>query len=122
MHYLSLLMSMRKKLADKEGERRKFTAVFVRLGKKAGYTGYSVETILLSKITDMETGEQVTDHLWFTFTKGFQLVGLTEGDILEFEARVKSYRKGYVNKSLSIQREKQDYKLSNPTKIKRVNG
>jgi hypothetical protein len=50
------------------------------------------------------------------------LFGLTEGDMLEFEARVKSYRKGYVNKNLSIHQEKQDYKLSHPTKIKRVIG
>lgn len=113
---------MRKKLANKEGERKKFTAVFIRLGKKAGYTGYSVETILLSNVTDVETGELVTDHLWFTFTKGFQIFGLAEGDILEFEARVKPYRKGYVNKSLAIDKEKFDYKLSNPTKIKCVMG
>lgn len=113
---------MRKKLADNEGERKKFTAVFVRLGKKTGYTGYSIETILLSKVTDVVTGELVTDHLWFTFTKGFQLFGLKEGDVLEFEARVKSYTKGYVHKSLSIKREKRDYKLSNPTKIKRMIG
>lgn len=113
---------MRTKLASKEGERRKFTAVFVRLGKKAGYTGYSVETILLSKVTDRETGEVVTDHVWFTFTKGFQLFGLTAGDVLEFEARVTSYRKGYVNRSLSTYQKKQDYKLSNPTKIKRMIG
>ena len=111
---------MRKKLAVKEGERKKFTAVFTRLGKKAGYTGYSVETILLTKVKDAETGELVTDHLWFTFTKGFQLFALKEGDTLEFEARVKAYSKGYVNKSLTISKEKRDYKLSNPTKIKRV--
>ncbi len=91
---------MRKKLVDKVGERKKFTAVFNRLGKKAGYTGYSVETILLTKVRDAETGEVVTDHLWFTFTKGFQLVGLAEGDTLEFEARVKAYSKGYVNNYL----------------------
>lgn len=111
---------MRKKLADKEGARKVFTAIFSRLGKKAGYTGYSVETILLRKVTDVATGELVTDHLWFTFTKGFQLFGLKEGDVLEFEARVKSYTKGYVNKRLAIDKEKRDYKLSNPTKIKRL--
>jgi hypothetical protein len=111
---------MRKQLASKVGERKKFTAVFSRLGKKAGYTGYSVETILLTKVMDAETSELVTDHLWFTFTKGFQAAALQEGNQLEFEARVKGYAKGYVNKNLSINREKRDYKLSNPTKIKRL--
>ena len=111
---------MRKKLAVNEGERKKFTGLFTRLGKKAGYTGYSVETILLTNVKDAETGELVTNHLWFTFTKGFQLFGLKEGDTLEFEARVKAYSKGYVNKSLTLNKEKHDYKLSNPTKIKRL--
>lgn len=111
---------MRKQLAAREGARKKFIAVFSRLGKKVGYTGYSVETILLTKVQDAETGELVTDHLWFTFTKGFQLFALKEGDTLEFEARVKAYSKGYVNKRLAIDKEKRDFKLSNPAKIKRL--
>ena len=40
--------------------------------------------------------------------------------LIEFEARVKEYRKGYINKSLTINQSKTDYKLSHPTKIKEV--
>jgi hypothetical protein len=112
--------SMRKQLAEKEGQRRKFRAVFTRLGKKTNYTGFSEETILLSNVEDVLSGDKLTDHIWFGFTKGFQIRGLREGDILEFEARVKMYEKGYVNKAMAIDNRKRDFKLSNPTKIKLI--
>lgn len=111
---------MRKKLAGDEGERKKFRAVFVRLGKKVNYKGYSEETILLKNIVDDSTNQQVADHLWFSYTKGFEGVDLKEGASLEFDARVKEYTKGYVNRALKFNDQKKDYKLSHPTKIKRV--
>jgi len=39
---------------------------------------------------------------------------------LEFDARVKEYSKGYVNKSLHRNQRNTDYKLSHPTKIKKA--
>lgn len=108
---------IRKRLAGSEGERRKFRARFERFGKKAGYTGYSETTVLLKNVTDVLTNEHVTDHLWFAFTKGFENLHLEEGMIVEFEARVKKYAKGYVNKSYGINQRAQDYKLSHPTRI-----
>ncbi len=111
---------MRKKLARDEGERKRFRATFERVGKKVNYKGYSEDTILLKNIIDIVTNQQVADHLWFSYTKGFEGVDLKEGAVLEFEARVKEYTKGYVNKSLKINDRKQDYKLSHPTKIKKV--
>lgn len=111
---------MRKELAKNEGERKKFTAVFVRLGKKVNYKGYSEETILLQHIKDAESQRIVTDHIWFSFTKGFQQLALSEGTTIEFEARVKEYTKGYVNRRYGIDESKRDYRLSHPTKIKVV--
>ncbi|MBL7857611.1 MAG: hypothetical protein JNM57_07970 [Cyclobacteriaceae bacterium] len=111
---------MRKVLAKQDGERKKFSAVFSRLGKKAGYNGYSEETILLIAVQDAETKQLVSDHSWFSFTKGFQDARLKEGDRVEFEARVKKYRKGYVNKSIGIHNRSYDYKLSHPTRIKKL--
>lgn len=111
---------MRKQLAKQNGERKKFAAIFDRLGKKTGYQGYSEETILLKNIIDLESNTIVADHLWFSFTKGFQDVNLAEGTRIEFEARVKEYSKGYVNKAYKINQKKKDYKLSHPTKIKIV--
>jgi hypothetical protein len=113
---------MRKKLAAESGNRKKFSAVFERLGKKVNFKGYSEETILLKNITDLETNVVLTDHVWFSFTQGFIKASLAPGDRVEFEARVKEYKKGYVNRSLKINDSAIDYKLSNPTKIKRLNA
>jgi hypothetical protein len=111
---------MRKRLAASEGERKKFRGTFNRVGKKTNYRGYPEETILLSNIIDMETSTVVADHIWFSFTKGFEKVKLEEGSTLEFEARIKEYSKGYINKRYGINNRKKDYKLSHPTKIKLI--
>ena len=109
---------VRKNLADKIGLRKKFRAVFTRFGKKVNYNGYTDTTLLLTNIIDLETNAQVTDHHWFAFTKGFEKANLKEGISLEFEARVKQYKKGYVNRKLAINNQQSDYKLSHPTNIK----
>jgi len=111
---------MRRELAKKEGERKKFSAVFARLGKKVNYKGYTEETILLTNVTDLETKRVVTDHIWFSYTKGFQAIELEAGIRIEFDARVKEYFKGYVNKGYKIDRRQTDYKLSHPTKVKLI--
>lgn len=109
---------MRIKLAEQKGVRKKFSATFSRIGKKTNFKGYLEETILLKNVKDLESNEMVTDHIWFTYTKGFEKIHLQEGTLLEFEARVKEYKKGYVNKAYKINHSKTDYKLSHPTKIK----
>jgi hypothetical protein len=111
---------IRKRLKAAEGERKTFTARFTRFGKKINYKGYSEMTVLLTDITDVETKERVADHLWFSYTQGFEKAGIKEGDSVTFDARVKEYSKGYVNKQLGINQKKRDYKLSNPTKIQVV--
>ncbi|MBI1769689.1 MAG: hypothetical protein HY015_02075 [Bacteroidetes bacterium] len=111
---------MRKELAAQNGNRKKFRAVFARIGKKVNYKGYSEETILLKNIVSIETNQVMTDHVWFAFTKGFEQALLKVGDSIEFEARVKEYRKGYVNKNYKIDNSSNDYKLSHPTKIRKV--
>ncbi len=110
---------MRKELARENGTRKKFKAVFARLGKKINYKGYSEETILLTDIVDEETNKQVADHIWFSYTQGFIKAALVPGDLLEFEGRIKEYRKGYVNKKYKINSRTTDFKLSHPTKIRK---
>lgn len=100
--------------------RKRFRAVVSRFGKKVNYQGYTDTTVLLVNIVDLETNSTVADHLWFTFTKGFENARITERSTIEFEARVKEYSKGYVNRKYGIDQRKQDYKLSHPTKIKLV--
>jgi hypothetical protein len=112
---------MRKQLSKNEGLRKRFSGIFTRIGKKKNFKGYSEDTILLTSIVDLETREKITDHLWFAFTKGFQDAGLREGkegSAIEFDARVKEYVKGYVNRSAGVDKSRADWKLSNPTKIR----
>ena len=110
-------MAMRKLLASSEGVRKKFRAKFSRFGKMTNYKGYSEETVLLKAIIDSDTGEEVADHVWFSLTKSFEKLSLKEGAVVEFEARVKVYQKGYVNSRYKIDNSKQDFKLSHPTKV-----
>ena len=112
---------MRKDLAKIEGQRKKFRAIFSRLGKKTNYKGYPEPTILLTTIIDSETDKKIADHLWFGLTKGFEEAGVkegAEGATIEFEARIKEYKKGYINARYKINRQKLDYKLSHPTRVR----
>lgn len=111
---------MRTKLAAEAGNRKKFQGIFSRLGKKVNYNGYSEDTILLVQITDVTTGQVVADHVWFSYTKGFEHVRLSEGARVEFEARVKQYKKGYVNPALGRKHKTSDFTLSHPTRIRLV--
>lgn len=111
---------MRKVLAKEAEKRKKFKGVFSRIGKKMNYKGYLEETVLLKAIVDVTTGQQVADHLWFSYTKGFEKAALLAGDVIEFEARVKSYKKGYVNSRYGLNSRTHDFKLNNPTRIRKI--
>jgi hypothetical protein len=112
---------MRKGLEKINGDRTKFMGVFERYGTKTNFKGYPEKTILLKNVK--QGSKTVTDHIWFSMTKGFEALGeLKEGDIIEFHARVKEYYKGYAGYKEEVQWEKPielDYKLSHPTKIRR---
>jgi len=114
------LRSMRKKLAEEVGIRKKFQGVFARYGKKVNYKGYSEETVLVEQIVDAETNQVMCDHLWFSLTKSFEKLNLTSGDVLQFDARIKEYKKGYKNSSYKINNTSKDFKLSHPTHISLV--
>jgi hypothetical protein len=111
---------MRKELAIRHGERKKYRAIFSRIGKKTNYKGYREDTILLNDVREVETNQLVADHLWFSYAKSFEKIFLIEGELIEFEARVKKYTKGHVNKRYRIDKRTTDYKLSHPTKVKKV--
>ncbi len=111
---------MRKELAKEKGQRKRFSATFGRIGKKSNYHGYAEDTILLKDIIDLETNKIVADHMWFSFTKGFETAGVKEGMQVEFDASVKEYTKGHVDSRYRTSDRKRDYKLSHPTKIKAI--
>lgn len=111
---------MRVKLKEKNHERGSFTGTFQRFGQKNSY-GYMKQTILLTDIQDID-GVIVADHLWFTMGKQFAQLKLQTGDKVKFNARIKSYRKGYkgyredvFGKPIQV-----DYKLSHPTKMEKL--
>lgn len=108
---------MRKKLKSNKNVRKKFHAVFSRFGKKINFSGYTDQTVLLVDVRDAVTQETLTDHVWFTYTRGFENIALRPGAKVEFEARIKEYKKGYANRRYHINERKVDYKLSYPTRI-----
>lgn len=100
-------------------DRHHFLAYFVCTGYKTYRSRYN-PTLLLAdvQLIDHPTRlQKVTDHLWFNYTKGFQQLGfLTDGDQIEFSARVSGYYKGPFN------RRQYDYKLTYPTRIRRYHS
>ncbi len=111
---------MRKELRKLNEERRKFKGTFAKYSWKNGYK-YPEKTILLKNIIDSSTGKEISDHLWFNFTKGFEEANLIEGCAIEFEARVKEYWKGYKGRREDVYTGmEKDYRLSHPTKIKNL--
>ena len=111
----------RNALANYRELRGTFTGVFERQGIKNGWTGPE-KTILLLEIKD-EKGQVLCDHLWFNYTKGFQSLGnLAKGDIIQFDARAKTYIKGYRGWRDDVWDKpvSQDWKLSFPTKLRKL--
>jgi hypothetical protein len=112
---------MRKELKKIQDIRKTFIGTFKRYGTKTNWHGFPEKTILLVDIKD-SSGKKVTDHIWFRMTKGFEKLGeLQEEDVVQFDARVKEYVKGYFGYREEVQWERpieQDYKLNNPSKIK----
>lgn len=110
---------MRKELKKLKEFRGTFTGTFVREGEKSSF-GHPKKTILLANITD-SAGKVLTDHLWFNLTKGFASLSLETDDIVQFDARVKEYTKGYFGYRDDVfdKPPEIDYKLSHPTKLKK---
>ncbi|OLZ11788.1 hypothetical protein [Sulfobacillus thermosulfidooxidans] len=113
---------MRKRLQAMDEIRATFTATFKRFGQKPAFRGNPITTLLFVDVLD-DQGQLVTDHIWFSLTKGFQQVHLEPGDRIQFEARVKEYLKGYRGYREDVRLEHPlvpDYKLSYPTKIRKI--
>jgi hypothetical protein len=115
-------MNQRKQLKTINQQRMRFRASFERYGEKPAYRGFPIPTLLLKDVCRIDTGEQVTDHLWFT-VGAWTPPNLIQGERIEFDARVKIYEKGYQGRLAEERGEawySLDYKLSHPTKCYRV--
>lgn len=111
---------MRKKLKKLHNKRLTFTAYIERFGTKSAFRGDPIPTILLLNICCFDTGEVVSDHLWFT--KGKSWLPFNPGDKIQFDARVTTYEKGYKGYRDDIYDcpVTIDYRLERPTKIKKI--
>jgi len=110
---------MRKALQQRDGERATFLGTFERMGSQRGWMG-DEPTVLLRDIRTL-SGEPLCDHLWFAFTKAVASLNLTPGDVVQFDARIKEYEKGYKGRREDVYVPvERDYKLSHPTKVRKV--
>lgn len=111
---------MRTTLATREGERARFHGTFERFGTKRGWQGATLQTVLLKDIHDA-TGQRVCDHLWCNLTRAFAALDLHPGDLVQFDARVREYVKGYFGRRDEVWKPAEvDYKLSHPTRVVKV--
>ena len=116
-------MQQRTHLAKNEGQRRTFTGQFKRIGKKHG--SQSGATLLLVDIKN-HRGDAVCDHLWVNYTKGLaQLNALFPGDVLKFDARIKTYQHATAEarqkqEALTEEDYYEEYGLSHPTHYRLV--
>ena len=94
-----------------------FCGKFERYGMKLNWHNFPEKTILLLDVYDAKTSQLLTDHLWFSSTKQFLEVDLQPEEIVVFNARCRSYIKGYFDRKDWIDYRTTDYKLSYPTKI-----
>ncbi|WP_424320657.1 hypothetical protein ACPD8N_10595 [Lacticaseibacillus chiayiensis] len=108
---------IRKKLKNLgSDERFTFKATFAGVGMKRTTRGKInsrfLPTILFEHI--MLDDQELTDHLWLNYTKHFADLGeLTKGEVVQFDARVHRYAKGYGDATAKII----DYGLQRPTKV-----
>jgi hypothetical protein len=112
---------MREQLAEIKNVRATFRGIVVRFGEKKSWKGPPKKTILVQDIRDRHN-RVLTDHLWFTWGKWSEVLDLKEGDEIEFDARVTSYRKGYRGRreDYDLPAPSIDYRLSHPTKVKKL--
>ena len=103
---------MRRELGKMSDYRGTFTGTFVRYGKYSSRWVASKSTILLKDVK--KDGKWMCDHLWLNVTKSIQAAGvLVDGDVLQFDARVTPYLKGYAREWQEL-----DWKLSRPTHVR----
>ncbi|OLS21802.1 MAG: hypothetical protein HeimC2_32130 [Candidatus Heimdallarchaeota archaeon LC_2] len=102
-----------------DNERHSFTGTFEKYGSKKNFRGYFDTTLLFKDIKLVNSKKILTDHLWMNLTNKFANLGkLLEGDVIQFNARVKLYEKGYRGYRQEVEQwSALDYKLSHPTKI-----
>jgi hypothetical protein len=104
---------MRENLKVRNGERFRVEGIVQRYGGKlTNIPKLDIycwqETILILNIKDLNSGEILTDHIWLKVGKTIEKLNTESGDVIQFDARVDSYRK----------KSGIDYHFERPTKFK----
>merc|ERR1712100_823924 len=90
-------------------QRMRFHGTVRRMGKTRGRRAWMRRTVLLTDIVACEDQSIRTDHVWLVVGKQLENLQLHRGDKIQFDARVRWYRK----------RGGHDLKLSHHTKLKK---
>lgn len=111
-------MKVRKLLKSMGTDKRyTFTAIVERFSLKNGFRNLPLRTILLTNVRHEE--KLVADHVWLTCGRRIYSAILIPGDLIQFDARIKEYEKGYKGRREDVYKPiSRDYCLSYPTKIK----
>jgi hypothetical protein len=102
----------RQSLFERNGERIRVRARIEEYGTNGQESVY-----LLIDVRDAASCELLTDHLWMPI--GTWARGMRQGDIIEFDATVAPYVKGYFGQRQDVLRARRlpsvDYHLEDPT-------
>ena len=111
-------MKVRKLLKSMGTDKRyTFTAIVERFSLKNGFRNLPLRTILLTNVR--YEGKLVADHVWLTCGRRIYSAVLIPGDLIQLDARIKEYEKGYKGRREDVYKPiSRDYCLSYPTKIK----
>jgi hypothetical protein len=109
------------------GSHRRYTfvATFERYGSRENhFSAYPEITMLFLNVMERCSGKKVTDHIWLKCGKRMETLGeLKKGDMIQFDARVDQYVKGYQGRKAEEMGEdwsELDWRLSFPTNVKRI--
>jgi hypothetical protein len=103
---------MRTKLQEIDGQRVRFKAKVLKFGTRRVL---QIPTVLLERVIIADSGEMATDHVWLSARN---ILGTIQpGSIVEFDARVRPYEKGYFNPRKGINNRRIDYELVYPTAL-----
>jgi hypothetical protein len=119
---MSVMGPRRGELEVRAGGSIRVTAVFVRTGVREAL-GHLRETILITDVRDVMTGELLADHLWFNRGEIWKKALLESGDLLRFHARAIEYRTGYWGSNKyrrAAEPPRREFKLTPPAELRVV--
>lgn len=102
------------------GKKFRLRGTFEKIGTKKNWKfGFLEETVLLIDIKN-DASEIIADHLWINHTKQLKNADLKKGDQVEFFGIVRCYQKGYFDFREGLDNRTIDYKITYPSKVKKI--